>query len=69
MVSAMGTAGLTATFNVFDAEGNNIVTDGSLTEDAETAGSYSGSFEVVVDAHPTGDLLGVRHYRSSQHDG
>ncbi len=54
MVSAMGTAGLTATFSVFDANGNNIVTDGSLTEDAETAGSYSGSFEVVIDAHPTG---------------
>lgn len=54
MVSAMGTAGLTATFSVFDAEGNNIVTDGSLTEDAENAGSYSGSFEVVIDAHPTG---------------
>ena len=54
MVTAMGTAGLTATFSVFDAEGNNIVTDGSLTEDAETAGSYSGSFEVVIDAHPTG---------------
>ena len=54
MVSAMGTAGLTATFSVFDADGNNIVTDGSLTEDAETAGSYSGSFEVVIDAHPTG---------------
>ncbi len=54
MVSAMGTAGLTATFDVFDAEGNNIVTDGSLTEDATTAGSYSGSFEVVIDAHPMG---------------
>ena len=54
MVSAMGTAGLTATFSVFDADGNNIVTDGSLTEDAETPGSYSGSFEVVIDAHPTG---------------
>ena len=54
MVSAMGTAGLTATFNVFDAEGTNIVTDGMLTESADAAGSYSGSFDVVVDAHPTG---------------
>ena len=53
-VEAMGTAGLTATFSVFDAEGNNIVTDGSLTEDAAAAGTYSGSFEVVIDAHPTG---------------
>ena len=54
MVSAMGTAGLTATFNVFDAEATNIVTDGMLTESADAAGSYSGSFDVVVDAHPTG---------------
>ena len=54
MVSAMGTAGLTATFNVFDAEATNIVTDGMLTESADADGSYSGSFDVVVDAHPTG---------------
>ena len=54
MVSAMGTAGLTATFNVFDAEATNIVTEGMLTESADAAGSYSGSFDVVVDAHPTG---------------
>ena len=54
MVSAMGTAGLTATFNVSDAEGTNIVTEGMLTESADAAGSYSGSFDVVVDAHPTG---------------
>ena len=53
-VSAMGTAGLTATFNVFDAEAINIVTEGMLTESADAAGSYSGSFDVVVDAHPTG---------------
>ena len=53
-VSAMGTAGLTATYNVFDAEATNIVTDGMLTESADAAGSYSGSFDVVVDAHPTG---------------
>ena len=53
-VSAMGTAGLTATYNVFDAEGTNIVTEGMLTESADAAGSYSGSFDVVVDAHPTG---------------
>ena len=54
MVSAMGTAGLTATFDVFGADGTKIVTAGSLTEDAATAGSYSGSFEVVIDVHPTG---------------
>ena len=54
MVSAMGTAGLAATFNVFNAEGTNIVTEGMLTESADAAGSYSGSFDVVVDAHPTG---------------
>ncbi len=54
MVSAMGTAGLTATYSVFDAEGMKIVTDGALTEDAANPGSYSGMFEVVVDAHPTG---------------
>ena len=53
-VKASGTAGLIGTFDVFDAEGTNIVTDGSLTEDTETAGSYVGSFEVVVDVHPTG---------------
>ena len=54
-VSAMGTAGLTATFNVFDAEGTNIVTEGMLTQSADTPGSYSGGFDVVVDAHPTGE--------------
>ena len=54
MVSAMGTAGLTATFNVSDAAGEKIVTEGMLTESADAAGSYSGSFDVVIDAHPTG---------------
>ena len=54
MVSAMGTAGLTAMFYVFDDEGTYIVTDGKLTESADAAGSYSGSFDVVVDVHATG---------------
>ena len=54
MVSAMGTAGLTATYNVFNAEGTNIVTEGMLTESADAAGSYSDSFDVDVDEHPTG---------------
>ena len=54
MVSAMGTAGLTGTFSVFDADGNNIVEEKSLTEDAMNAGSYSGSVDVTV-AHPPGE--------------
>ena len=56
MVSAMGNAGMTgSTFDVFDADGTKIVTDGSLTEDDMNPGSYSGSFDVVVDAHPPGE--------------
>ena len=54
MVSAMGTAGLTASFSVSDAEGTNIVNEKALAESTDTPGSYSGSFDVVVDAHPTG---------------
>ena len=54
MVSAMGTAGLTASFSVSDAEGTNIVNEKALAESADTPGSYSGSFDVVVDAHPAG---------------
>ena len=50
-VSAMGTAGQTATFSV-----GSIVTDGSMTGDG--AGSYSGSFSVVVDQHADG-MYGV----------
>ena len=50
-VSAMGTAGQMATFSV-----RSIVTDGSMTEDE--AGSYSGSFSVVVDQHADG-MYGV----------
>ena len=50
-VSAMGTAGQMATFSV-----GSIVTDGSMTEDE--AGSYSGSFSVVVDQHADG-MYGV----------
>ena len=47
-VSARGTAGKMATFSV-----GAIVTDGTMTEDS--AGSYSGSFAVVVDQHADGD--------------
>ena len=47
-VSARGTAGKMATFSV-----GAIVTDGTMTEDS--AGSYSGSFDVVVDQHADGD--------------
>ena len=50
-VSAMGTAGQMATFSI-----GSIVTDGSMTEDE--AGSYSGSFSVVVDQHADG-MYGV----------
>ena len=45
-VSAMGSAGQMATFSV-----GSIVSDMSMTE---TAGSYSGSFDVVVDLHADG---------------
>ena len=55
MVTAMGTAGLTAMFNVFDAEGMNIVDGKALDESADAAGTYMGSFTVVVDAHPAGE--------------
>ena len=53
-VTAMGTAGLTATFSVFDAEAMNIVDNKSLMESTD-GGTYEGSFEIVADAHPTGE--------------
>ena len=53
-VTAVGTAGLTATFSVFDAEAMNIVDNKSLTESTD-GGTYEGSFEIVADAHPTGE--------------
>ncbi|MYE89433.1 T9SS type A sorting domain-containing protein [Candidatus Poribacteria bacterium] len=46
-VSAMGSAGQMAMFSV-----GSIVTDKAMMEDA--AGSYSGSFDVVVDMHADG---------------
>ena len=53
-VTASGSAGQTATFSVHDADGMNIVTDKAMTESTTTAGSYSGSFATVMDAHPEG---------------
>ena len=53
-VTAMGTAGLSATFNVFDAEAMNIV-EGKLMDESAEGGTYTGSFEIVADAHPTGE--------------
>ena len=53
-VTAMGTAGATATFSVHDADGANIVTDKAMTESDTTAGSYEGSFATVMDSHPDG---------------
>ena len=53
-VTAMGTAGLTATFSVFDAEAMNIVDAKAMTESTD-GGTYEGSFDIVVDAHPTGE--------------
>jgi len=45
-VSASGTAGKTATFSV-----GGVVTDGTMTESPAGSGSYSGSFDVVVQSH------------------
>ena len=53
-VTAMGTAGLTATFSVFDAEGMNIIGAKAMTE-SDDGGSYTGSFIIVAYAHPTGE--------------
>ncbi len=53
-VTAMGTAGLTATFSVFDADAMNIVDGKAMTESTD-GGTYEGSFDIVVDAHPTGE--------------
>ena len=53
-VTTMGTAGLTATFSVFDAEGMNIVDAKAMTE-SDDGGSYTGNFIIVVDAHPAGE--------------
>ena len=55
MVSAMGTAGLTATFDIFDAEGERILNDKGLTESEDTPGSYSYTFEVKLNTHPAGE--------------
>ena len=52
-VTAMGTAGLTATFRVFNAEMD--IVDGKAMEESADGGSYTGSFDIVVDAHPTGE--------------
>ena len=54
-VTAAGSAGQTATFSVHNAAGVNIVDGKALTESTAMAGSYSGSFEPVVDVHPEGD--------------
>ena len=53
-VTTMGTAGLAATFSVFDAEGMNIVDAKAMTE-SDDGGSYTGNFIIVVDAHPAGE--------------
>ena len=53
-VTAMGSAGLTAMFNVFDADGMKIV-DGKSMDESDVDGTYTGSFTVVVDMHPAGE--------------
>ena len=53
-ITAEGTAGLISTFDIFDAEGERIFDGKGLEESTDTPGSYSYSFEVKLETHPTG---------------
>ena len=65
MVSAMGTAGLTATYNVFNAEGTNIVTEGMLTESLMPPEAIQ-TVRCCCRCAPDGYVLGVCQRRSSE---
>ena len=51
-ITMMGTAGGTATFSILTGAHEAVVDGKAMTEDP--AGTYTGSFEVVADAHPEG---------------